>query len=144
MTATPSQIGALGQYLATTPTLTDGQQAPVQFDANGNTKMSIGAVALAPLVKGNAPLTTITCTTANQDFAAATNFPTGSKYMTLKSTYDFSVAMGEATTTSIGYPIDGGVTTMLSIVESTSTVDNVVHVQSATTGAVVNVVFQHG
>jgi hypothetical protein len=102
---------------------------------------TIGAITAAKLAKGRQARTTITCTLADTDYAATNPIPGGTKYLSLYCASDFRVAVDEATAAGVGPTVAGGQGVVWAVEFGAVGGDSKVHVQSATAGAVVEVVY---
>jgi hypothetical protein len=102
---------------------------------------TIAAITAAKLAKGKQSRTTITCTLADTDYAATNPIPAGTKYIALYCASDFRVAVDEATAAGVGPTVAGGQGVVWAVEFGAVGGDSKVHVQSATAGAVVEVVY---
>lgn len=99
--------------------------------------VTISAVTAAKLQQALQSRTSITCTNAGTDYAAAAAIPAGTKYLVVWAQNAFIVAVDEATSASAGIAVPGN--TVQTIPVSFGSGDSKVHAQSATAGTVVNV-----
>lgn len=102
---------------------------------------SIGNVAACQLVKSGTASEQVTCTTASTDYAAASAMPSGTKYVVVYCSSACIVAMGEATSSTVGVYVAAGLPTVFPITVTGSDADDTPHAQSPTAGAVVRLTY---
>jgi hypothetical protein len=100
-----------------------------------------GGIALGvtanPLIKGRAVSEAVTCTNANTDYGATTAMAAGTTYVTVYCASECKVAMGEATSATLGYRQGAGAAVTFPTTVSGTANDDKPHCQSPTAGAVV-------
>jgi hypothetical protein len=98
-----------------------------------------------PLAMGGAPGVQITCTSADTNYAASANIPSGTIAIEIYSPYyDALVAIGEATvngSSSVGRWVSAGIATPIALKASDVTTGAKVNIQSHTAGAVVQITY---
>lgn len=99
--------------------------------------VTIAAVTAAKLQLALQSRTTITCTNADTDYAAAAAIPEGTKYLVVWAAAAFIVAVDTATSASTGIAVPAN--TVQTIPVSFGGGDSKVHAQSPSAGTVVNV-----
>jgi hypothetical protein len=87
-------------------------------------------VTAAQLVKGAVTAEEVLCGTASVDYACGTAMPSWAKYVTVYCGSAVIVAMGEATSGSVGVYVAGGQPTMFTVTPSGTANDDKPHVQS--------------
>lgn len=88
------------------------------------------------------PSVSVTCTLANTDYAAASVAPRGATFVCVYSAAVVIVAMGEATSSTVGLAVPASFPVFLQIDASAATdALNTIHVQSPTAGAVVRLTY---
>lgn len=105
--------------------------------SRGVQSVQVANVASCKLVKGQAPGVAVTCTNANTDYAATTAMAAGTLYITVYCASEVKVAMGEATSATLGYRQGAGQAVTYPTTVSGTAADDKPHVQSPTAGAVV-------
>jgi hypothetical protein len=107
-----------------------------------------GGIALAstssPLIKLQAVGEAVTCTNANTDYAAQVAMVAGTTYVTVYCAAECKVAMGEATSATIGYRQGAGAAVTFPTTVSGTAADDKPHCQSPTAGAVVTFTYGKG
>jgi hypothetical protein len=104
--------------------------------------VSINNVAACRLVKSATTCELVTCTVAATDYAAAGAMPAGTKYVVVSCASLCTVAMGAATVAATnGVDVGAGMPTTFPVTVTGTTVDDTVHVQSATAGALVKLTY---
>lgn len=98
--------------------------------------VSVRDVKACRLVRGGTVTQSITCISANTDYAITTALAGGSKYLVLYCASPFVAAMGAATSTTVGVHLAAGTWTF-PVTYTGVAADDRLHVQSATAGAVV-------
>lgn len=99
--------------------------------------VAIGSVASCRLIKGQAVSEAVTCTNANTDYPATTAMAAGTLYVTVYCASEVKVAMGEATSATLGYRQGAGQAVTFPTTVSGTANDDKPHCQSPTAGAVV-------
>lgn len=94
-------------------------------------------ITAGKLRKGFVVAEDVTCTNADTDYAMASAVEHWARYLVVYCASACKVAMGEATSATVGVYVAAGVPTMLPIVPTGTTADDKAHVQSAAAGAVV-------
>jgi hypothetical protein len=94
----------------------------------------IGAVTAAPLTPGGSPAEVVTCVAANTNYAAAGAVPEGAAYIEVGCDSSCVVALGEATSATVGRYVPAG---GASFPVKSADIGKTVNVQSATAGALV-------
>lgn len=127
-----------GWTVIVTPYMASGQ-ATIAQGAAGVTAwpVTINAVTAAKLTKLGTPAEQVTCTLASTDYAAVGAMPAGTKYVVVCSAATFIVAMGEATSATVGVFVGPNSPTMFPVTVTGVAADDTPHCQSATAGAVV-------
>lgn len=97
---------------------------------------TIGSITAGKLVKGGTVSEIITCTDAATDYAAAAAMPAGTTILAVYADNGAVIAMGEATSVTVGSGIGAGLTLIPVIVTGTAA-DDKVHARSATAGTLV-------
>jgi hypothetical protein len=97
----------------------------------------IVSVQACKLTKTCTPAEEVTCTNANTDYACQTAMPDGATYVTVYCASAAIVAMGEATTSTLGVYVGAGQPTVFPVARTGTAADDKPHCQSATAGAVV-------
>ena len=100
-------------------------------------QVEISGVIAAKLQKGKQIRTTITCTSADTDYAAAAKMPAGTTYVWVYCVSAARVALGEATSATCGVDISAGNPVVFPVVVTGTAADDTVHAQSSTAAAVV-------
>lgn len=98
---------------------------------------SIANVTACKLVKSGTVAEQVTCTNANTDYPMANAIVAGTKYLVVYCASACIVAMGEATSSTIGVYVGAGQPTVFPVTITGTAADDKAHVQSATPGAVV-------
>ncbi|MGO8684483.1 MAG: hypothetical protein ACLQUT_07905 [Thermoleophilia bacterium] len=101
----------------------------------------IGGYTYAKLQKGCVPMTTITCTAANTDYAAGANVPAWATYVCVNCASACRVAIGEVTSATNGVNISAGAAPILALNLDNVAVGMAIHAQSAVAAAVVNLTY---
>lgn len=103
-----------------------------------NAPTVISSVGVCPLTKGGAVSELVTCTAAGTDYAATGTIPTGTRYVEIGCDSSCVVAIGEATSTTLGRfaPSGGAVFPVLAAAAGQH-----IDVQSATAGAIVRIAY---
>jgi hypothetical protein len=111
---------------------------PLPVETRG--EVALSGYQLCLLGKGRTPSTTITCTLASTDYAASAPIPGGTRFIGIFASADCTVAVGDATSASVGQGVQAGMT-LLPVKLSADPGENVVHAQSATAGATVRLTY---
>ena len=102
---------------------------------------TISGVTAAKLQKSKQPRTTITCAVASTDYAAAAAMPAGTKYLWTYCASEAIIAMGEATSATVGAVIPPSSPVLFPVTVTGTAADDTPHAQSATAGAVVHLCY---
>lgn len=103
----------------------------------GPGSMGIANVGACKLTKGDTVAEEVTLTNANTNYVATTAMPAFAKYVVVYCTYACIVAMGEATSSTVGVYVGAGQPTVFPVTRTGIAADDKPHAQSATAGAVV-------
>jgi hypothetical protein len=98
---------------------------------------SIGNVGACKLVKSGTVAEEVTCTAASTDYPMASAMVAGTKYLVVYCASACIVAMGAATSATVGVYVGAGQPTVFPVTVTGTAADDKAHVQSATAGAVV-------
>ncbi len=98
---------------------------------------SIKGIRAAGLAYGKAQREAVECTSANTDYPCSTAPPQWAKYLSIYTDYHATVAMGVATSATVGLDIAAGSITIPVFPHSSTDAYNLPHVQSVQAGAVV-------
>jgi hypothetical protein len=97
----------------------------------------ISSVAACKLTKGGAVCEEVTCTAASTDYPMASAMAAGTKYLVVYCASSCIVAMGAATSATVGVYVGAGIPTVFPVTVTGTAADDKAHVQSAAAGAVV-------
>jgi hypothetical protein len=117
-----------------------GKDAPLPIQMAGSDAsipIIVAGVTAGKLQKGYVPAENVTLTNANTDYPATIPGGGGARYLVVYCASAVKVAMGEATSATLGVWVAAGVPTMFPVVIVGAGADNLPHAQSATAGAVV-------
>lgn len=101
--------------------------------------MKIGGVSACRLARQRTASQTVTCTAANTDYSAASALSSWAKYVRISCPSDCIVAMGEATSGSVGVAITGGMSETFPVTYTGITAYDTVHVRSPVAFAAVRI-----
>ena len=101
----------------------------------------IGGSGVNPLTKGGPASVSTTLTSANTDYAAAAAIPAGTKYVVVYCLSACKVAIGEATSATVGVWIPAAVPTTFPVTVTGVAADDTLHFQSASAGAIAQVTY---
>ena len=104
----------------------------------------IGGSGVNTLTKGGTASVSTTLTSANTDYAAAAPMPAGTKYVVVYCLSDVKVAMGEATSATVGVWVKGGSPYTFPVTVTGVSADDTLHFQSASAGAIAQVTYLKG
>ncbi len=97
------------------------------------------------LRRGGSPAEIVTCTNANQDYPASGKIPVGTRYVNVYSSAVVIIALGEATSTTVGRGIAAGSCLTIPVprnfFESETDAQKTIHVQSPTATATVRLCY---
>ncbi len=97
------------------------------------------------LRRGGNPAVVVTCTNANQDYAAAAPIPAGTRYVNVYSAAVVIIAFGEATSTTVGRGIAAGSCLTIPVPRNfdpgETDAQKTIHVQSPSAGATVRLCY---
>lgn len=99
--------------------------------------IDLGGIGACKLVKGGTVAQSVTCTDADTDYTITTELAAGTTYLVVYCQYPCIVAMGEATSATVGVCVGAGIPTVFAVKRAGVAADDKVHVQSDTAGAVV-------
>jgi hypothetical protein len=109
--------------------------------ANNRLNVSVVASVQVPsITKGGTVSETVTCTDANTDYAAGDALPENTKLVSVTASAAALIAIGEATSATVGMGINAG-TTVISVSRTGTAEDDTIHAQSATAGATIRLTY---
>ena len=97
----------------------------------------VESVSACRLKKGGTVAEEVTCTLASTDYPMASPIAAGTQYLIVYCASACKVAMGEATSATVGVWVGAGIPTACPVSALGVTADDKAHVQSPTAGAVV-------
>ena len=110
--------------------------------AGSDLPTALNSVTACKLQKSGTPAEIITCAAADTDYAATADIPTGMTYLTVSCpTANVLVAMGEATSATVGIPVPAGLPTTFAVAASGTEADDTPHVQADVAGAEVRLAY---
>jgi hypothetical protein len=101
--------------------------------------MQIAGIYACALKRTRTVSQNITCTLASTDYTIPNALASTTKYVTVYCAYPFMIAMGEATSVTVGVYVGPGMPTSFPVTYTGVAADDRVHVQCATAGAVVRI-----
>lgn len=99
--------------------------------------MVLGGMLACKLKYNNAAMVSITCTNANTNYAAGANVPAGTQYVSVYCANACRVAIGQATSSSVGVMVGAGVPAVFPLHPDDVTTGRAINAQSPTAGSVV-------
>jgi len=97
----------------------------------------VAGVSACALRKTKTAAQLVTCTSPNTDYPMASAMAAGTKYLVVYCDAACIVAMGEATSATVGVYVGAGMPTVFPVTVTGTAADDKAHVRSATAGAVV-------
>lgn len=98
--------------------------------------IEIETVLACKLKKGGTTAENVTLTSANTDYPMASAMAAGTLYLVVYCASACKVAMGEATSATVGVYVAAGQPTVFPVTVTGTAADDKAHAQSATAGAV--------
>ena len=131
-TLVPVKVAPDGSLYAVLDQTTPGTTNGVQMNS----------ISACKLQKGVEVRTSVTCTAANTNYAAGGNIPASTTYVTAYCANHFQIAVGEATSSTVGIDVTAGVATTFPLKAADVSGGNALNVQSDTAGSVVYITYQ--